>query len=224
MADKKASVLNDGLLCFRSAIFDLDVTLIDSMQIWRSLAMHYFFTLGIDPPEEIQEKLKTMTMKESVAFFQREYGVTQTAEEVIDAVRALLEREYREYIPLKPHVRTFLRRLRDAGVKCCVVTANQRDLAVSALSRLGILDFFDFILTCEEAGSGKDTPQIFLMAAEMLGTDVAETIVFEDALYAVQTAKAAGFAVAGVYDLSAQADWETIKNTADRCICSFGEW
>lgn len=52
------------------------------------------------------------------------------------------------------------------------------------------------------------------MMAEKLGSSPAETIVFEDALYAADTAKKAGFAVAAVYDPS-EKNQDALRETAD---------
>ena len=68
------------------------------------------------------------------------------------------------------------------------------------LERCGVLSCFGAIFTCNEVGHGKDEPDIFEEALRFLGTEKAETVVFDDALYAVRTAKEAGFPVAAVYD------------------------
>lgn len=54
----------------------------------------------------------------------------------------------------------------------------------------------------------KDEPHIFEAALHFLGTEKAETIVFDDALYAIRTAKEAGFPVAAVYDSHEKAHTE----------------
>ena len=63
-----------------------------------------------------------------------------------------------------------------------------------------MLYFFDGIFTCSEVGHGKDEPIIFRKAMEYLGTDRSNTVIFEDALHAVQTAKADGFLTVGIFD------------------------
>ena len=49
---------------------------------------------------------------------------------------------------------------------------------------------------------GKTQPDIFYKAAQMTGSKPCETLVFEDALHAIRTAREAGFIVIGVYDES----------------------
>ncbi|MFR5406324.1 MAG: HAD-IA family hydrolase [Oscillibacter sp.] len=60
--------------------------------------------------------------------------------------------------------------------------------------------FFDAIFTCSEVGHGKDEPVIFRRAMEHFGAQRGSTVVFEDAIHAVETAKKDGFTVAAVFD------------------------
>jgi HAD superfamily hydrolase (TIGR01509 family) len=127
-------------------------------------------------------------------------------------------------IPLKTAVLPFLDRLYRNNVKMCIATATERELAKAALERLSAAKYFDFILTCTEAGMGKDTPEFFLKALELLNTPRHETIVFEDALHAIKSAKAAGFLVVAVYDKSSYEEQEEIKSIADIYLNSFEDW
>ena len=62
---------------------------------------------------------------------------------------------------------------------------------------------------------GKIKPDIYLAAAEHMGTVPRQTWVFEDALYALKTAKGAGFRTVGVYDDYAIDDMDEIKRICD---------
>jgi len=70
---------------------------------------------------------------------------------------------------------------------------------------------------------GKHDPLIFLTAADKLGVPIGETIVFEDALHGISSAKGAGFYTVAVYDADNAGDQELIKATADEYIHSLGE-
>ena len=56
-----------------------------------------------------------------------------------------------------------------------------------------------------------------------MGGTKADTVVFEDALFAVRTAKKAGFRVAGVYDVTEEADQPEIQRISDYYIRSYEE-
>lgn len=184
----------------RGAIFDVDGTLLDSMFIWDTIGETYLRSIGYQPKENLNETFKNMSLHQAARYYQTEYGVTQSIDEIMDGVNAMLERYYRFKVPLKPGVAELLERLRQDGVKLCIATATDRHLVEAALDRCGVLSCFGEIFTCNEVGHGKDEPDIFEAALRFLGTRREETLVFDDALYAVRTAKEAGFPVAAVYD------------------------
>ena len=184
----------------RGAIFDVDGTLLDSMFIWDTIGETYLRSIGYQPKENLNETFKNMSLRQAARYYQTEYGVTRSIDEIMDGVNAMLERYYRFEVPLKPGVAELLERLRQDGVRLCIATATDRHLVEAALDRCGVLSCFGEIFTCNEVGHGKDEPDIFEAALRSLGTRREETLVFDDALYAVRTAKEAGFPVAAVYD------------------------
>ena len=82
-----------------------------------------------------------------------------------------------------------------------VATATHRRLTEKALKTAGIDHYFRGIVTSADAGNHKsESADIYEMAMRRLQSNKRDTVVFEDALHAIRTAKAAGFRVAGVYD------------------------
>ena len=96
-----------------------------------------------------------------------------------------------------------------------VATSTDRVHVEAALKKNGLYDYFDAIFTCSEIGVGKIKPDIFERALEKLGTKKAATWVFEDALYALKTAKEADFRTVGIYDETSRKEQEKIKGIAD---------
>ena len=201
------------------AIFDMDGTLVDSMSFWRSLGYEYLKSEGIECDlDEIIEKIKPMTMTQSSEYFRSEFGLPYTAEEIAAEMNSKMDMHYKTDVPLKAGVAEYLKVLKDRGVKMCVASATAGPLMEACLSRLGVLDDFDFILSCEEVGKGKHDPDVYFAAAEKLGSEPGETAVYEDALYAAETAVQAGFYVIGVYDDSALRHWEKLCDISDETI------
>lgn len=199
------------------AIFDMDGTLVDSMIFWKNLASEYLYSKGVKSiPADLLEQIKPMTMPESAALFRTEFGLNGDPEAEMNA---MMDDHYRRDISLKPGVFEYLHMPSRKGVKMCVASATAEHLMASCLGRLGVLPCFDFLLSCETVGAGKGSPAVYLEAAHRLGADPAETAVYEDALYAVETAKNAGFYVVGVYDESA--DWEAVNSIADETILNW---
>ena len=171
------------------------------MEWWKGLAEEFLRSQGVEElPDSLLSQIKTMTIQESAALFIRTFGISGTVSSVAEKMNGLMERHYREDISLKPGVKTYLRGLREKGVRMCVASATSSELVESCLKRLGAADYFEAFLSCEDVGAGKTRPDIYLEAAQKMGAKPKDTAVYEDALYAAETAKKAGFYVVGVYD------------------------
>lgn len=211
------------LPAFDAAIFDMDGTLLDSMPIWENLGREYLTNHGIAPRPDLRERIRKMSLLQTADYFISDYGLELTQDEIMAGLNAMVEDFYLYEAPAKAGVRDFLTSLKEAGIPLCVATATDRYLVEPALRRNGLLDFFDFILTCTEVGAGKNTPDIYFKAAEMLGSAPSSAMVFEDARYAARTAKGAGFPLAVCYDASADRDRPGIDALADVRICRFAD-
>lgn len=210
-------------MVLKGAIFDLDGTLIDSMGMWDDIAIEFFDAHGITPPEGLIESLRTLTVSQTAQLINELFQLDTTAEELTEKFNKMAENHYIHHLSLKPHVIPLLNQLSETGVKMCVATATDRYLVEAVLTRLGIARYFDFIITCTEAGSGKEEPDIFNKALELLNARIEETIIFEDSDLSIKTAKKAGFTVVGVFDETFAALADEIKDIADYYINSFME-
>ena len=202
------------------AIFDMDGTLVDSMGFWKQLGVEYLTSRGIsrEAAEGVQERVKAMTMTECAELFRSVFHLPQTSEEIAGEINGMMDRHYQEDVPLKPGVAAYLAGLKAQGVRMCVATATAEPLARACLERLGVAQYFDFLLSCEEVGTGKDSPTVFLEAARRLGADPREVAVFEDAPYALDTAAKAGFWTVAVYDIGCGDRWQALAAQADETI------
>lgn len=211
-------------MVIKGAIFDVDGTLLDSMPAWENVVEDYMRTVGLTPRENIREELNHMGSSQIPEFLRREYGAAGTDREILSGINKELEDTYFNTAPLKPGVPTLLEDFKRRGIKMCVITATERYLVEAALRRNGILDYFERVYTSREEKTGKSKPEIFLRAVSMLGTPIAETVVFEDALYAIRTAKQAGLPVVAVYDPFDPSAQNEIKALADRYYHSLETW
>lgn len=210
---------------FKFVIFDMDGTLLDSMQVWRGLGRNYLLQKGITPPEDLEEIINKQSMEESARYFIEVLGVSGTVQSMIEEVNLMVEKAYFETIILKEGVLEFLDLLKSRGVTMCVATATPSYLAKGALHRLGILEYFEFVLDCQEAGAGKTQPAIYQLAAKRMGCQIKDAVVFEDAPYAMKTAKEAGFYTVGIYDDSAEGEIMDIEKLCDCYVMDYkGLW
>lgn len=208
----------------QSAIFDMDGTLIDSMKMWRSLGRGLLERHGITPPPDLDEIMKPLNLQEGTAWC-KEYGkLEEPLEVLIQEIWDHVEHFYRHEVQAKPGVKESLSILKMEGVWMYIATATDRPLAEAALKQAGLDGYFRGMVTCEEAGQGKEQgPEVYERALRRLRSTKKDTVVFEDALHAVRTAKNAGFRVAAVYDPSAENDQEEMRRIADYYFRSFRE-
>ena len=208
----------------QSAIFDMDGTLLDSMPIWKGLGASMLRQLGIEPAPELEEKLKTLSLRDGVAYCKDYYQLPQTVDQLVGMVFDKIHDFYCEKVQPKPGVEKFLSLLKMEGVWMYVATATDRPLAEAALRHAGIDGYFRGLITSQEVGVGKgESAEIYERAMRRLQSNKKDTVVFEDAYHAIQTAKAAGFRVAAVYDASEEANQPAIREMADYYIRSFEE-
>lgn len=208
----------------KGIIFDLDGTLIDSMQIWYDIDRRFLSENGVEnPPREISDKVKRMTVEQAADFFIEQFSLKCTQEYVIKRIEELVRIEYEEKIPLKPYAMELLDNLDNKGIPYGIATATYSSLARAVLERHGIYDRIKFLLTDAEYPRGKKFPDIFMGAAELLGTKPCETLVAEDSLHSVITAKNAGFITAAVYDEASAEDRTELEKKSDYYFTSLKE-
>jgi len=203
------------------AIFDLDGTLTDSMYVWRVVGVKFLQTFGITPSEDLWERTKNLTTEQTIELFKSEYGIVWTDEEIRVGINNLVGQMYREEVLPKNGVKELLEMFRERGVKMCVASATDGYLVDLVLRKNGMRDYFSRIISCNNIGRGKDSPAIYESALEHLGTPKRETLVFEDAFFALRTAKEAGFPVVGVYDPT-ETHADGMRELSDYYIMDYG--
>ncbi len=205
------------------AIFDLDGTILDSMPMWRALCPALLCEHGI-LHGDLNNVLAAKTLRQSADFIADTFPIKLTGDEILNKWEAEVTWQYENVLQLKDGAAEFLAFLKEGGIGLCVATLTDRRHAVPALSRLGVLDMFEFVVTVPEVGRGKHFPDVYLEAAERLRLRPQQCLVFEDTLYAIETAKRAGFRVCAVYDDSQKRVRTEIEAASDVFINCFTEY
>ena len=210
---------------FDAAIFDMDGTLLDSMRYWRYTSLEYM--LAHQWPVEPEDLLKmhdTSSRRLLSDIAAREGFDTGSREEMIAELESYMNRHYLDDVSLKDaHIPAFLEKLQAHGMRMCVATGSPRQYARNGLARVGILKYLDFVTDNYEFPMEKDKPEYFVFQAKRLGTTPERCVVFEDALYALRAAKAAGCRVVGIEEETARRQREDIMREADWYIRSYSE-
>lgn len=204
----------------KCAIFDFDGTLFDSMYIWDMIGEVYLRSLGKEPKPSMREDIRALSLYQSSCYFKKEYAIDLSVEEIMAGINKTVENFYLHEVQPKVGVVTFLNQMKQQGIATCIATASEYDQIEAALQRCQMEHLFDAIFTCTEVGHGKDEPVIFRKAMEYFDAERNNTLIFEDALHAVKTAKKDGFQVAAVFDKSEKRQAE-IQQLCDCYITEF---
>ncbi len=188
MIDEKVIDENDY---FKAVIFDMDGTLIDSVNAdflaWQKVFEDYDKSLTFQDympllgmrslsvverffkPENEEEQKKVLT-KKSIYF-----------REIIDD----------NGIDLIPFAHDFIRHLKEHKVPLALATSSRQAKMKMVMEKVGLFSYFDVIVTAEDVTNGKPSPDIFLKAASMLDVAPEDCIVFEDTANGIRAAKSA---------------------------------
>ena len=199
-------------------IFDMDGTLTDSMTVvWEGAPDALLARYGRTPKSDLHKTLLTMGMADGAAYLIREYDLPLKMEDYNDVMWDVITKLY-ETVELKPGVRELLARLKAEGARMCICSNTWADQCRTVLTRLGIAQYFSFIVEAQGA-LHKSRPEVFFECMSRLGgADPARCAVCEDAVYAASTAHGAGFYVVGIADPASAADEPEMRRVCSQFL------
>lgn len=209
---------------FDAAIFDMDGTIMDSLGIWERID-HDFLEKkrGIKVPGDYMHEIAAMSFSEIANYTKKRFSLPDTPQELMQEWTNMAKYEYAHNVPLKPHVKEYMTYLKKNGKKIVLCTSSPEYFFKPALKNNGIYDLFDaFANTCE-AGVGKSSPKVYLLAADKAGVSPDRCIVFEDVITGIKSAKEAGMLTCGVYDARSDSRQEELRAVCDMYIKGFDE-
>ena len=193
------------------SIFDVDGTILDSMEVWNTLASRYVQSLGMIPQNNLDEIVSDMSLEQSATYLMKHYGINKSEERIISEVLNLISDFYKYEVKLMPGFKDFISHYDSVNV---IGTSCDEELVKIALSRLGVLNNFEDIITCSKVYKSKDDPNFYLACAQVLKQRPEDIVVFEDADYCIDVARKVGFKVIKIKD------WRDLN---EKCINDCGK-
>jgi HAD superfamily hydrolase (TIGR01509 family) len=148
--------------------------------------------------------LKTVGVDEKTTrrIIQADCGPDFPYEEIRSALVRRLTADFKKNgVPHRPGLAPLLNHLDSLGIPLGVATSTERRLALWKLRYAGIRRRFSVIVCGNEVERGKPAPDIYLLAAERLGTTPARCVGFEDSPAGLQALHHAGIPAVFVKDL-----------------------
>jgi beta-phosphoglucomutase len=185
----------------KAAVFDLDGVIVDTAKYhylaWKRLAIQ----LGINFTEKDNEQLKGVSRMASLEIILGIGHIQLNQKEQLEYA-TLKNKWYVEYVSrmtpdeILPGAVRFISELRNAGIRVAIGSASRNTPMI--LENVGIKDMFDAVADGNNVTIAKPDPEVFLKAAQLLGVDPSDCIVFEDAIAGVKAALNAGMFCVGV--------------------------
>ena len=207
----------------KAAIFDMDGTLLDSMNEWRKLNCSFVREQGIELTAEQENDLLSMSGMMVVEYVKEHFGIETPCSVLLERSSRLMEAPYRRGLPPKDGALAYLARLRARGVKTVICTATPSRLMMIALNKANMISNLDFIYSTDMLGGSKADPAFYDGLCALIGEKKEDCVMFEDALYAMKGARGAGLGVVGITDETNLRDREAICEVCDVVIDSFDE-
>ncbi|MDD4310074.1 MAG: HAD family phosphatase [Candidatus Cloacimonetes bacterium] len=204
------------MIKYKAIIFDLDGTLIDSMQLWRSVDAEFLNSRGITVPADLFAHLPHgNSFVQTAQYFKDRFALPDSVQSIMQEWTDMVCHHYETSIQLKPGVKGLITELVCLEIQIGLGTSNSLELAQKSLIYNGIWDYFKCAVTGDLHLKGKPFPDIYLLAAERLGVSPIECLVIEDTLTGVQAGKAAGMSVFAIYDEDSREHHNRIQELAD---------
>lgn len=205
------------------AIFDLDGTLVKSLDAWNRVDDIFMRRRGMDTPKGFYDKVAPMNLVEAADYVKAEYGIQESRQEIIDEWLFLLAQQYESGVEMVEGAREFLRKLHQSGTKIALATAAPPQLYRPCLERFGVLDYFCAFASTEEVSRKKGFPDVYLLAAQRAGVSPERCCVFEDIYIGCMGAKAAGMRCIGILEEHSRGDWQRMSEVCNCVIRDYTE-
>ena len=203
-------------------LFDFDGTLVDSMPVFVTTMLKILDDTNTPYTEDIVKTITPLGLLGTAEYYVS-LGVPLTKEEIIEKMKEAMLDAYFYHIEAKPYVINVLRTLKERGDRLNILTASPHITLDACLKRLGIFDWFDHVWSCDDFGTTKSDPAIYVAAAQRMGIPCERVLFLDDNLNADMTAKAAGMTVCGVYDASSAEYVAQMKEKTDFYIEDFSQ-
>ncbi len=174
---------------YQGILFDLDGTLVDSLELILSSYRHTMARhLGREPADE--EWLNTMGKPLRVQL-QSFAETPEQLEAMFETYLAHNEANHQRLVQPFPRVKDTVTALRRAGFKLAVVTSKIRNHALRELRTVGLEGLFDGLVSASDVDKPKPDPQPILRALQSIGIAAADALVVGDSLFDLLSARAA---------------------------------
>lgn len=182
----------------KAVIFDMDGVLVDSEILHCKAAVLTLNNLGIDVSFEYCFGFVGSTTTHMMQTIIKDYNLSCTESELLSLYnqtkKKLIDETGYDKVPF---TKELIIHLHSIGIKLAIASSSSLEDITYVTKTFDIYSYFHKIVSGAFIKNPKPAPDIYIMAANELGVEIDECIVFEDSYNGVTSGKAAGMPVIG---------------------------
>lgn len=175
-----------------SIFFDLDGTLVNSIDVMYTTYLSFLNDYGIQGTREEFNKLNGPSLKEIVKHLKEKYMLSESFNVLLKLYLKKVESAYQQTIlPFEDSTRV-LQELKARNLQLSLVTSNSKNIVYPLLKKLGWQNFFSVIVYGDDVKKAKPFPDIYQLCLQHSKTNKNNVLVVEDSVNGFESAQKAG--------------------------------
>ncbi len=199
-------------------IFDLDGLMVDTEPLSRLAWDQVLAELGCAPIDDaFYNRLIGHRIWETAEMLVARYALPMEPSELAWRKEILFAELRSAEMQVMPGLYDLLGALKQRDIRWGVATSTPRHVAEEILNKINVMGSCEALAAGDEVPNGKPHPDVYLLAAERLGKEPAQCMVFEDSTTGCKAARAASMMVVAIPN-----DQDRLENftCADRIMTS----
>ncbi len=187
-------------------IFDVDGLLLNTEFLWQKAWNEVGKKHNLPKIAETFHKVVGISGNDVKKVLDDNLGNVNERDKLLKEIRMIATQYLEDKTQLMPGVLETLDKLEQLHVRKAVATTTKRDVTLQRLTKLGIIDRFEYILCGDEVTKRKPNPEIYNTILKQVNCSAKNALVLEDTGYGVQAAHDAGIKVIMVPSINLPTD------------------
>jgi HAD superfamily hydrolase (TIGR01509 family) len=177
---------------YTAVVFDMDGVLADTEPIYHQAMQLVLQPFGARIDEQQQRDMMGRSIEDTWAYLAAAFNLEGPLDDLIAAYDSELRHQLALVRETLPGVRELIAELRQRTIRVAVASSSLPEWIDALLGGLNLTHAFDAAVSARQAAHPKPAPDVYLLAAERLGTDPPSCIAIEDTPTGLASARAAG--------------------------------